>query len=96
MDYLLSGRHPDGRSKAEFFSSFGFGTMHWETFARALRTHGQSGTVTSLTESTYGVRYSVDGFIETPDGRNPRVRTVWIVASGKDEPRLVTAHPLRK
>ena len=96
MDYVLSGRHPDGRSKAEFFSSFGFSRMHWETFARALRVHGQSGTVTSLTESTYGVRYSVDGIIETPDGRNPRVRTVWMVASGNDEPRLVTAHPLRK
>lgn len=96
MDYLLSERHPDGRSKAEFFSSFGFSTMRWETFATALRVHGQRGTVTRLTESTYGVRYSVDGFIETPDGRNPRVRTVWIVASGNDEPRLVTAHPLRK
>lgn len=96
MDYLLSRRQPDGMSKAEFFSSFGFSAMHWETFARALRVHGQSGTVTSLTESTYRVRYSVDRFIETPDGRNPRVRTVWIVASGNDEPRLVTAHPLRK
>ncbi len=95
MDYLLSVRHPDGQSKAAFFSSFGFRTAHWGTFADALRAHGGSGTVTGLTESDYGVRYSVDGVIETPDGRNPRVRTVWVIASGDDEPRLVTAHPLR-
>ena len=31
--------------------------------------------VTSLATSDYGTRYSVDGVIETPDGRNPRVRT---------------------
>ena len=95
-DYLLSGRHPDGRSKAAFFSGFGFRTTHWRTFAEALRAHGEDGTVTALTQTPYGVRYNVDGVIQTPDGRNPRVRTVWIVASGEDKPRLVTAHPLRR
>lgn len=96
MDYLLSSRHPDGRSKAAFFTGFGFRTTHWETFAKALRAHGESGTVTGLTESAYGVRYSVDGVLKTPDRRNPRVRTIWVIASGDDEPRLVTAHPLRR
>ena len=95
-DYLLSGRHPDGRSKAAFFSGFGFRTTHWRAFAEALRAHGRNGTVTGLTESAYGARYNVDGAIETPDGRNPRVRTVWIIESGDDKPRLVTAHPLRR
>lgn len=96
MDYLLSRRHPDGRSKAAFFFAFGFRRTRWETLAEALRAHARSGTVTGLTESAYGVRYSVDGVVETPDGRNPHVRTVWVVASGDDDPRLVTAHPLRK
>jgi len=95
-DYLLSSRHPEGRSKAAFFSGFGFRTTRWRAFAEALRSHGGNGTVTGLTESAYGARYNVDGAIETPDGRNPRVRTVWIIETGDDKPRLVTAHPLRR
>ena len=96
VDYLLSRRHPDGRNKAAFFFAFGSRTARWERFAEALRTHGRNGTVTGRAESAYGVRYSVDGVVETPDGRNPRVRTVWVIASEGEEPRLVTAHPLRR
>lgn len=94
--YLLSAAHPDGHSKATFFASFGFRLQRWETFARALRDHGDNGEVSVATRSDYGARYSVDGIIETPDGRNPRIRTVWIVDHEGDAPRLVTAHPLRK
>jgi len=31
-----------------------------------------------------------------PDGRSPLVRAVWLVESGEDVPRLVTAYPLEK
>lgn len=96
VDYLLSERHPDGRAKAAFFSAFGFQARHWRTFAGALRAHGASGEVTGMSDSGYGTRYSVDGVIETPDGRNPQVRTVWIIDSERRAPRLVTAHPLRR
>ena len=68
----------------------------WVAFARALRNHGSTGEVTGVSRSDYGTRYSVEGSIETPDGRNPRIRTVWIVDSERDAPRLITAHPLRK
>ena len=94
--YLLSAAHPDGRSKATFFASFGFRPQRWETFARALRDHGNNGEIAVATTSDYGARYTVDGIIATPDGRNPRVRTVWIVDREGEAPRLVTAHPLRK
>ena len=96
VEYLLSARHPDGRSKAAFFSGFGFRAQRWVAFARALRDHGSTGDVTGVSRSDYGTRYSVEGSIETPDGRNPRIRTVWIVDSERDAPRLITAHPLRK
>ena len=33
------------------------------------------------------------GRIETPSGKTPLVRTVWIVDRGFDAPRLVTAYP---
>lgn len=96
VDYLLSESHSDGRSKAAFFLSFGFDRRRWGVLAEALRTHGAANEVVAIEESNYGTRYLVDGIIETPDGRNPRIRTVWIIDSVNDEPRLVTAHPLRR
>lgn len=95
VGYLLSTHHPDGRSKAAFFGSFGFSAARWEFLADALRDQGTNGEVTSIARSDYGTRYSVDGVIETPDGRNPRVRTVWLVDEN-GESRLITAHPLRR
>jgi len=49
-----------------------------------------------VVESRYGKRYSVDGVIETPDKRQPRpnLRTVWILETGSNAPRLITAHPI--
>jgi hypothetical protein len=38
-------------------------------------------------------KYFLDGQIETPNGKTPLVRTVWIVDLGLDTPRLVTAYP---
>lgn len=96
VEYLLSTRHPDGRSKATFFAGFGFRVQQWERLARALRDHGRIGEVARVSRSDYGTRYSVDGAMESPDGRNPRIRTVWIVDSDDGAPRLITAHPLRK
>jgi hypothetical protein len=93
-EYVFSETHPRGRSKAEFFSRFGFRIVEWETLAEALRNHGASNPVTRVVPSAYGVRYTVDGPIETPDGRNPRVRTVWMVDEGGTTPRLVTAYPI--
>ena len=95
VGYLLSSHHPDGRSTAAFFGSFGFNAARWELLADALRDQGTNGEVTSVATSDYGTRYSVDGVIETPDGRNPRVRTVWLIDE-HGEPRLITAHPLRR
>ena len=96
VDYLLSESHSDGRSKAVFFFSFGFEQRNWRELAAALRSQGASNETTSIQTSDYGTRYVVDGIIQTPDGRNPRIRTVWIVDNVSDEPRLVTAHPLRR
>jgi Domain of unknown function (DUF6883) len=36
------------------------------------------------------------GSMVSPDGRNPLMRTVWILEKGEDAPRLVTAYPLQE
>jgi hypothetical protein len=94
LDYLLSPSHPDGRAKAEFFRRFGFRRDQWEMLAEALRTHGATHLISKTVESPHGTRYSVDGEIESPDKRNPRIRSVWMVEAGSSTPRLITAHPL--
>ena len=51
VGYLLSTNHPDGRSKAAFFGSFGYSVARWELLADALRDHGTNGEVTSIVTS---------------------------------------------
>lgn len=92
-DYLLSVSHPDGKAKAAFFMRFGFRPEEWETLSAALRKHGASHQGVKTVESPYGTRYAISGELESPDGRNPRVRTVWILEKGSRTPRLITAHP---
>jgi hypothetical protein len=92
-EYLLSDTHPDGSAKARFFKKFGFRAEAWEILAAALRRHGSSHSVVKTVESAYGMRYTVEGEIETPDGRNPRIRTVWVVERNSTQPRLITAYP---
>ena len=95
VEYLLSVSSPSGQAKAMFFLSFGFSIEHWQDFAKALRVHGNSHQVVKVVETVHGPRYHVDGAIQSPDGRNPRIRTVWQVDSGSEYPRLITAHPRR-
>jgi hypothetical protein len=95
LGYLLCLDHPDGISKARFFIRFGFTREDWVALADALKQHGRTHAVTNVVESAYGWRYIVEGEITTPDGRNPKIRTVWVVEKGRDVPRLITAHPAK-
>jgi len=95
-DYLLSTTNARGRSKAVFFLSLGFTIEHWRGFAEALRLQGMTYEVVKVAETVYGQRYHVDGTLETPDGRNPQVRTVWQMDVESDYLRLITAYPVRR
>lgn len=95
-DYLLSNTNARSRGKAEFFLSFGFSMDEWQDFAEALRLQGTAHEVVRVVETLHGPRYHVDGILETPDGRNPQVRTVWQMDVGSDYPRLITAYPVRR
>ncbi len=91
--YLLNPAHPDNGGKAAFFHAQGFSRNDWQTLAAALRTHAARGDVTEAVESSHGRKYILDARIETPSGKTPLVRTVWIVDRGLEAPRLVTAYP---
>jgi uncharacterized protein DUF6883 len=93
-EYLLSPSHPYGRHKAAFLMRFGFSLAQKSELAAALRSHGAGCEVTKVETSPFGMRYTVEGKLVTPDGRNPVVRSVWFVEKSEDTPRLVTVYPI--
>ena len=93
-EYLLNPAHRYGASKARFFTGFGFRAEAWEVLAEALREHGRVQEVACTQETGFGPRYTVEGELNTPGGRRPRVRTVWQWDEGAIAPRLIGAYPV--
>jgi hypothetical protein len=75
---------------------FGFTVESWLVLADALREHGRQHEVSREKDTGFGPRFEVEGELAAPDGRLPRVRTVWQVDRGESVPRLITAHPLEE
>ena len=95
-DYLLNPDHPIGGDKAAYLMRFGFRRSSWMALEGALLAHAIEGEVVSERETPYGRHFAVEGRLSTPDGRDPMVRTVWMVALGDPRPRFVTAVPIRR
>ena len=94
-EYLLSFNHPSGRDKAVFFHSFGFHLQAWKELSAALVGHAKENKIWAKKKSSFGVKYMIDGPLQTPDGRNPSVLAIWFVETGENKPRFVTAYPLK-
>lgn len=92
IGYLLNPEHKDGASKSKFFRKRGFTPDQWAVFAKALQDHGATQPVTSMEETKHGKKFVVECNLDTPDGKNPCILSVWIQTKN-DPPRLVTAHP---
>ena len=92
-DYLLDPAHPDNGGKAAFFLALGYTRDEWALLASALRRLALATEVAKSVETVHGIKYILDGGMETPGGKRPVVRTIWIVDCGLDRPRLVTAYP---
>lgn len=93
-NYLLSAAHPIGRHKARFFGLFGFSRAAPEALIQALIAHAKSNDALAVERTAFGTRYTIDGALNSPDGRNPRLRVIWFIESGGDIPNFVTAYPL--
>jgi hypothetical protein len=96
LGYLLNSQHRYGSSKAKFFGKFGFTAQSWQVLADALLGHGRQHEVSRQKKTEFGTRYEIDGRLQTPDGRRPRLRTVWQADKGETAPRLITAYPLEE
>jgi Domain of unknown function (DUF6883) len=95
IDYLLNAAHPDNSGKARFFESLGFSIEEPERLMAALRALAENGDVVENAHSVHGEKYVVEGWLSahTEESRHRLVRTVWIIDSGHEAPRLVTAYP---
>lgn len=92
-DYLLSDEKSGGKSM--FFTAFGFTLDDWAALKEALIDHATANEINRTSETSHGIKYIIDGEMQTPDGRSPQVRSIWIVDTGADSPRLVTAYPIK-
>ena len=92
-DYLLNYSHAEGGSKAVFFGNFGFNNDNIADFARALLSIAKTGEVQKAEQNPFGMKYVIDGILQTPDKRNPVITTVWIIENDSEIPKLVTAYP---
>ena len=93
IGYLLSETHPVGRSKAKFWRALGFDETNVEVLERGLIAIAQSEEEKEIVSSPHGVKYVIEGILRTPAGNPVQVRTVWIIDTGQDRPRFVTAYP---
>jgi len=94
-EYLLSFIHRDGRGKARFFYQHGFSAERWDEFESALHKHLELNDVAVIEETKFGVRYVVEGYIDTPEHKRVLIRSVWFIEAEESSPHLVTAYPLR-
>jgi hypothetical protein len=94
-EYLLNDAHPENGGKALFFAGLDFSRTGWLLLANAFLRLARESEVGISMESSHGIKYIVDGALITPFGKCPIVRTVWIVDQRSENPRLVTAYPVR-
>jgi hypothetical protein len=91
--YLLSRSHPVGRLKAAFFDVLGYSSEKWRQLEADLRSQHLSRDVTLETQIPYGQKYLIHATLVGPSGRSADVVSVWVVRTGEEWPRFVTAYP---
>lgn len=90
--YLLSTSHPVGRFKARFFESLGYLADNWERLEADIRDLIAAAEARPSEKTEYGAKFEVQGTITGPNGRSAEVLTVWIILTGEDVPRFITAY----
>lgn len=93
--YLLDPHHPKGAAKCRFLTGFGFGPDDPASLEAALLAHASAENLLDLQASSYGLRYRYQGPLPTPDGRAPRIRTIWQIRPATALLHFVTLKPVR-
>jgi len=91
--YLLSRSHSIGRFKAAFFRALGYSSEEWRQLETDLRNQHPPQDVTLEEHTPYGQKYSIRATLVGPSGSSAAVVSVWVVRTGEEVPRFVTAYP---
>ncbi|MBI5042377.1 MAG: hypothetical protein HZC10_00770 [Nitrospirae bacterium] len=94
LDYLLSETHPVGKSKAKYFRSLGFNETNINLLKEGLLAIASSEDVKEAISSLHGVKYVIDGMLQTPTGVFIKLRTIWIIDKDMEHPRFITTYPI--
>lgn len=92
-DYLLSPEHPTGRFKASFFASLGYTKDDWATLEADLRSQHLPLDAEEGEVSKYGRKFIMRGPLRGPFGSIATVVSLWVIRSGEEFPRFITAYP---
>lgn len=94
-EYLLSLTHEKGKSKAKFFRSIGFDESNLEKLEKSLLKIAKSNSVQKVdkAKSNILIKYVIDGFIDAPNGKRYKIRTIWGIRVDNKIPRFITAIP---
>lgn len=90
--YLLFLADEDGKPKAEYFRKVGFDETNLKDFEDALLAVVSNNEVKTVEKSKFGVKYIIEGLMNSPTGKKVMVRTIWSIDKGENNPRLVTAY----
>jgi hypothetical protein len=90
---LLSRSHPVGRFKAAFFLGLGYSPDGWGQLEADLRSQHLSPDALLEEQTQYGQKYTIRATLVGPAGSSADVVSVWVVRTGEEFPRFVTAYP---
>ena len=76
FNYLFS------KSK-EYFRKIGFNDTSLKDFEEALLTVATNNEIKTVEENKFGIKYVIEGLIDSPIGKKVRVRTVWSIDKGE-------------
>ena len=92
-DYLLSETHEEGAGKASFLRGVGFDESNVGALEEGLLSIAYTEEVARTETTPYGTKYVIYGRMGTPTGEAIDLLTVWMIDTGQEAPRLVTAYP---
>ncbi|MBI4596536.1 MAG: hypothetical protein HY730_09225 [Candidatus Tectomicrobia bacterium] len=93
-DYLLSEAHPVGKAKAQYFRTLDYRETNADLPRDGLKAIAHSNQVSETISTPFGMKYVIDGHLNTPIGIKAWVRTVCIIETREVFPRFVTAYPI--
>jgi hypothetical protein len=88
--YLLNPDNEAGGPKCRFLNRFGFDSEYPHFLRDALHKHIRDNSAEYKGDTEYGAKWAVRGRIQSPDGRNPYVTSIWQIDHGKIAPKLIT------